>query len=552
MDAKIDLIWLGTEPPRWEWGRALAVEPSPAGLARCVDTELSRSSAEAWLFWGARLGAPDPRRIQEAWRRPGDVWHAGLRLGMRGLPAAIDHVDPTWMLNRDPEPDAEATSWRVSLEACLVRRGVLESLRGPQPEFESLAGAALELGHRWVTLGALTRHVPDLLPGREPEPPVALPMRDELRFIDRRYGRFWLRWSLMRSALEGRFGPAALLRHWRAVRREDRPSDPAPYVTAIDRIGAPSRRRTVTILIPTVDRYPYLRTLLDQLRRQTESPLEILIVDQTPKDRRDASLAQDFSDLPLRVFQLDRAGQCSSRNLGILESRGECVLFLDDDDEVPPDLVERHLAALERFRNDVSSGVAEEDGAGALPEAFRRVRASDVFPTNNSLIARGVLKGSGLFDLAYDRGARADGDLGMRIYLSGALMVLDPSISVLHHHAPSGGLRVHKARVVTYASSRQRLTVRHLPAVTEIYLARRYFTPRQVREMLWLATFGTFSVRGGRARRVLKAAIAAALLPHSLWEIRRRRARAEAMLRSFPQIPALAAESSEPAEGVAT
>ena len=63
-------------------------------------------------------------------------------------------------------------------------------------------------------------------------------------------------------------------------------------------------------------------------------------------------------------------------------------------------------------------------------------------------------------------------------------MMLEPAISVLHHHAPRGGLRAHGARVVTYASSRRRITHRHLPEVTEVYRSLRYFSPVQVHEAL--------------------------------------------------------------------
>ena len=296
---------------------------------------------------------------------------------------------------------------------------------------------------------------------------------------------------------------------------------------------------SVTILIPTVDRYPYLETLLDQLRRQTVPPLEIVIVDQTPRDRRRFDLVEKFSDLPIQLLQLDRAGQCSSRNAGIAASRGEFLLFIDDDDEVPPDLIEKHLESLERFRNDVSCGVADEDGAGPLPAAYRLTRASDGFPTNNSMIRMRALAGSGLFDLAFDRGARADADLGMRLYLSGQLMVLNSDIHVLHRHAPSGGLRTHGARVITYASSRNRLSQRHLLTATEIYGARRYFSPRQVEETLWLSALGTFSVRGGRLKRAAKAGLALLLLPHSLWTMRQRWKIVDAMLREYPRIPPL-------------
>jgi glycosyltransferase involved in cell wall biosynthesis len=285
--------------------------------------------------------------------------------------------------------------------------------------------------------------------------------------------------------------------------------------------------------------------LLGQLRSQTVPPLEIVIVDQTRKDRRQEDLPAKFPELPIRVFTMDRAGQCSSRNTGIEASRGEFLLFLDDDDEVPPDLIEKHLEAIEAFGSEVSSGVAEEVGA-PLPDAFKRTRTSDVFPTNNSLIRKSILAGSGLFDLAYDRGARADADLGMRIYLAGNLMVLNSDIRVLHHHAPSGGLRTHGARVITYASSRSRLLHRHLPTTTEIYLDRRYFSKRQVTEALWLSLLGTFSVRGSAPRRAAKAALAALLLPHTLWVVRKQGRRAAELLRDHPRIPLYSAADRIP------
>ena len=230
--------------------------------------------------------------------------------------------------------------------------------------------------------------------------------------------------------------------------------------------------------------------------------------------------------------------------MGLQIARGEYVLFLDDDDEVEPDLIERHLRHITETEVQVSCGVAHEAGAGPLPEEFTFRRVSDVFPTNNCLIRHNVLRKSGLFDLAYERGQRADGDLGMRVYLSGALMALSPDISVFHHHAPLGGLRAHKARVITYASSRQLVSHRHLPSVSEIYLAERFFSPRQVREMLWQRAFATLSLRGPLWKRSVKTVLGIALMPHTILQIRRRHREARHMLNEFPQIPPLRGEAA--------
>ncbi len=547
MSAEVDLIWVGAgKPPRWPLGRTIRAAAQPAALADGIARELPQSRAAAWLFWGPHAGAPDPERVAAILERPGDVWHSGLNLGMNGLPAAIDHVAPTWMLNCDPDPSREATSWRLSLEACLVRTEVLRALGGVRPQFETLAGAACELGHRWIVRGALLRHVPSLAPeARKPEEGISL--EDEMRFVLHRFGRFWLRWSLFRAVLAGEAGLGRARRIRRLLSREEIPAEPpALRPTDSSPVSGPSGGGRVTVLIPTVDRYPYLDKLLEQLREQTVKAFEIIIVDQTARERRQTDLAARFTDLPLRVFVLDQAGQCSSRNAGLEASRGDYILFVDDDDEVPPDLIERHLESLARFRSEASCGVAEEVGAGPLPDGFRTIRTSDVFPTNNTLLLKSALGRSGLFDLAYDRGARADGDLGMRLYLGGTLMVLNPEITLLHHHAPSGGLRIHKARVRTYASSRQRISDRHLPARTEIYLARRYFNPRQVREMIWLYAAGTFAIRGSRWRKLAKGALSLALLPHSLSIMRSRWKQVDAMMGSFPKIPPLTDARTSP------
>lgn len=575
MSERIDLIWLSQDrtAPKWSLGQVWVTKPLPSSLHHLVEEKLPESEAVAWLFWDATLGEPKIERIQEALNRPGDLWHAGLRLGMSGPPGLMDFVNPTWMLNCDPDKDIEATSWRLSLQACLVRTDVLRQMGGPKPTFLTLAGASLEMGHRYITRGVLTRHLPWLLEvkaekgidgdmekqgkretdrqgngetemalccqfSNSPIPRFSgsLPFEDELRFVYYRFGRFWTRWALMRAVMSRYVPLSKAFKAWRSVKNEPRPPEPAPYTHPSSNANIPSEPK-VSVLIPTIDRYPYLRTLLNQLRQQTVKPLEIIIVDQTPLERRETSLADEFNDLPLRIIYRDQPGQCSSRNAGLYQARGDFILFLDDDEEVPPTLIEDHLKTLERFQADVSSGVADEVGAGPLPEAFTYLRVSDVFPMGNTLIRKDVLYRSGLFDLAYERGQRADGDLGMRVYLSGALMVLNPNIRILHHHAPRGGLRVHKARVITYASSRKYITHRHLPSVTEIYLAKRYFKPRQVREELWLRALGTLSLRGPWWKRLLKIILGTLLLPDTWWKIRCRYFLATEMFKEFPQIP---------------
>ena len=535
MSVRVDLILTGeAEPsfPPWKPGRMVDARGGVEECARAVQAWLEEAQAEWALFWDAGLGAAPEEEAAGLVQRRGDVWHAGLKLGMGGLPELFDFVNPCWMLHRDPPVEIEAMSWRVSLRGCLIRRALLAAVGGVDAGYEALEGAGLDLGYRCLLAGAMMRHVPDLTRGGDRRM-SGLPLPDEARLTAKARGRKWLLYGLWRAVATGHCNGLAAWKAWRAARGAERA---ATGVWRRDEGGGTRAEGRVSVLVPTVDRDPYLRTLLRQLAGQTAPPHEVIVVDQTARERRQRDW-HATEGLRLKVIEQDVAGQCSSRNAGLLASEGEWILFLDDDDEIAPDLVERFLEAAGRGGAEVVCGVAEEVGAGQLPEWFRLRRMSDVFPTNAGMVRREVLERSGLFDLAYERGARADGDLGMRLYLSGAQMVLEPELRVLHHHAPQGGLRKHKARKVTYAASRASLWRRHLPEVTELYLRRRYFTARQCREALWISVLGTFAARGGWWRRLAKAAVGLAMLPHTVWEVARRDRVARRMIERGPQIP---------------
>jgi glycosyltransferase involved in cell wall biosynthesis len=538
---KINLLWLTDDDtqPVWDLGNVFTCSPTPGAIDKCLKSHLLGTSAAAWLFWDPVLSAPEPESLLSLLDGPADTWHAGLHLGLQGLPDWIDFVSPTWMLNRDPDKDIQASSWRLSLRGCLVRTEVLRQLGGPDPNYQSLEAAGLELGFRFIRLGAFVQHVPGMVTPPPGQRPPVIPLADQVRFIQIGFGRRWVRWAGFRAVAIRADIPTAVLNTLRQAAQQPPPTNPVPYQRPATTPNPPHSGARVTVLIPTVNRYPYLRTLLWQLREQTVPPLEVIVVDQTPPAQRDSTFQDEFSDLPLRWFTLDRAGQCSSRNLGLQKAEGDYILFLDDDDEIPPYLIQIHLSRLSEPGINISNGVAHEVGVGELPPDFQFRRISNVFPTNNTMLRKSVLHTSGLFDLAYDHGQRADHDLGMRLYLSGELLVLNPEISVLHHHASVGGLREHKARVDTYASSRGSLLKLDLPTVSDIYLAKRYYSPLQVREMLWISVLGTFSVRGPQWKRALKALLSALRLPFTIWRIHQRCNQAVALMEDYPQIPHL-------------
>lgn len=105
---------------------------------------------------------------------------------------------------------------------------------------------------------------------------------------------------------------------------------------------------TVSVVIPTKDRLPFLREALTSVEAQTFRDLEVIVVDDAGTDGTPAWLAQQARRGLVHV-RLDAASERSTaRNRGLDIARGEFVIFLDDDDRLLPNAVERLVSGLRR------------------------------------------------------------------------------------------------------------------------------------------------------------------------------------------------------------
>jgi hypothetical protein len=88
---KIDLILIGQTESKiqWPYGKILLVGRNPSAVHEAVVNHIVTSSSEAVLFWGNRP-LPSIDQLTNLLAQKADVWHAGLKLGMQGLPSTIN------------------------------------------------------------------------------------------------------------------------------------------------------------------------------------------------------------------------------------------------------------------------------------------------------------------------------------------------------------------------------------------------------------------------------------------------------------------------------
>ncbi len=101
----------------------------------------------------------------------------------------------------------------------------------------------------------------------------------------------------------------------------------------------------ISIVIPTHNRYDYLKMAVDSALSQTLPPHEIIIVDDCSDPNVKEKINDRWADNPLIRLQFlsAKSGVSRARNIGKELSSGDFLLFLDDDDMLLPDMLEKSL-----------------------------------------------------------------------------------------------------------------------------------------------------------------------------------------------------------------
>ena len=105
----------------------------------------------------------------------------------------------------------------------------------------------------------------------------------------------------------------------------------------------------ISIIVPVYNTpKDYIQKCISSLLTQTYSSYEILLVDDgSNEDVADYCDELSHRDLRIRVYHQKNRGVSSARNLGLEVAEGEYIAFVDADDWVEPDYIEKLLSAIE-------------------------------------------------------------------------------------------------------------------------------------------------------------------------------------------------------------
>ena len=101
----------------------------------------------------------------------------------------------------------------------------------------------------------------------------------------------------------------------------------------------------VSIIIPVYNSERFLKKALEKILLQTYPNIEIILVDDASTDNSYA-IAKTFESNRVKLLQQPNSGAAMARNTGLVAAKGSYIQFLDVDDFLSPDKIEKQVEAL--------------------------------------------------------------------------------------------------------------------------------------------------------------------------------------------------------------
>jgi glycosyltransferase involved in cell wall biosynthesis len=248
----------------------------------------------------------------------------------------------------------------------------------------------------------------------------------------------------------------------------------------------PRSLQTVSVVVPTRNRAPWLGYLFDSLSRQAYPSrlVEIVIVDNSSTDNTEEVVRQWSEVLPfeIRFVRKQNKGPASSRNYGVVHSTGEILAFTDSDCMPDPRWLLNGVGALGSGIGLVTGPIyprrTDDTHFFFNAQLAPVLRDTGVYRTANLIVPRYVFDQVHGFDEGYAlaRGGALlggeDTDLGWRIKRRGYVADFRPDVIVIHIATPISVrdwvMRPQAVQVIPKL-------VRSIPELRKSVLWHRYF-----------------------------------------------------------------------------
>lgn len=205
----------------------------------------------------------------------------------------------------------------------------------------------------------------------------------------------------------------------------------------------------VSAVVTTCKRKPdIIRRAVDSILSQTYSPIEIIVVDDSPADWPERDSVRDCLTCEYERINYIRheknQGACVARNTGLAAAKGEYIAYLDDDDEWLPQKIEKEMAAFrgektamvycgQRRFNDKNQSFRDINAKAVSGDAVKMLLLGNfVGSTSIPLIKTECLREIGGFDKLLK--SAQDYDVWMRLAMKYEFRWVEEPLVIYHIH----------------------------------------------------------------------------------------------------------------------
>ncbi len=112
---------------------------------------------------------------------------------------------------------------------------------------------------------------------------------------------------------------------------------------------------TFSIIVPVFNAEKYLSRCIDSILAQSHTDYEIILVNDGSPDNSQTIIDSYVCKYPNKIksFQKENGGAADARNCGIAQATGDYLLFVDADDYISPELLERLDNSIHECNADV-------------------------------------------------------------------------------------------------------------------------------------------------------------------------------------------------------
>ena len=380
----------------------------------------------------------------------------------------IKYTHPSWQFNIRPWSFCFPSAYTNNLDEM---NGFIDN------RYETESARIADAGFRLWNKGVLLQTNKDTEDQLESLSKPSL--HDEYIFIRKYWGFVWATFALLLRLLSFK-NPFKEIKEYLGTRHIEKVNafnDPVQYEYESFYSQLIEEAPLVAVIIPTLNRYTYLKDVLHDLEKQSYKNFEVIVVDQSTQIKTD--FYEGF-DLSIRLVCMFDRKLWTARNKAVMVTDAEYLLFFDDDSRVGEDWIAHHLKCLDFFKADISAGVSLAKAGMKIPENYSYFRWADQFDSGNAMVKREVFKKIGLFDEQFNGLRMGDGEFGYRAYRNGLRSISNHKASRIHLKVASGGLR----EMGSWDGFRPKKWFAPKPVPSVIYLYQKYLSPALYRNAL--------------------------------------------------------------------